>query len=47
MQKLGDIEGIIKGTEKDESGNTLVLFDINPRQTRDTLRYKITILAKP
>ncbi|EKD25126.1 MAG: peptidylprolyl isomerase FKBP-type [uncultured bacterium (gcode 4)] len=46
MQKLGDIEGIIKGTEKDESGNTLVLFDINPRQTRDTLRYKITILAK-
>jgi len=46
MQKLGDIEWIVKWTEQDESGNTLVLFDINPRQTRDTLKYKITILAK-
>lgn len=46
MQKLGDIEGIVKWTEKDESGNVLVLFDINPRQTRDTLKYKITVLAK-
>lgn len=46
MQKLWDIEGVVKWTEKDESWNTLVLFDINPRQTRDTLTYKITILAK-
>lgn len=45
-QKLGDIEWIIKWTEQDGSGNTLVLFDINPRQTRDTLKYKVTILAK-
>jgi len=45
-QKLWDIEGIVKWTEKDESGNVLVLFDINPRQTRDTLKYKVTILAK-
>jgi len=45
-QKLGDIEGVVKWTEKDENGNTLVLFDINPRQTRDTLKYKVTILAK-
>ncbi len=45
-QKLGDIEGVVKWTEKDESGNILVLFDINPRQTRDTLKYKVTVLAK-
>lgn len=45
-QKLWDIEGIVKWTEKDEDGNVLVLFDINPRQTRDTLEYKVTILAK-
>ena len=46
MQKLGNIEWIIKWTEKDESGNVLVLFDINPRQTRDTLKYKVTLLTK-
>lgn len=46
MQKLGDIEGIVKWTEKDEEGNVLVLFDINPRQTRDTLQYKVTVLTK-
>ena len=46
MQKLGNIEWIVKGTEKDESGNVLVLFDINPRQTRDTLEYKVTLLTK-
>jgi FKBP-type peptidyl-prolyl cis-trans isomerase 2 len=45
-QKLWDIEGIVKWTEKDENGNVLVLFDINPRQTRDTLKYKVTVLAK-
>ena len=45
-QKLGDIEGIVKWTEEDGSGSILVLFDINPRQTRDTLKYKVTVLAK-
>jgi len=46
MQKLGDIEGVVKWTEKDEEGNVLILFDINPRQTRDTLKYKVTVLTK-
>ena len=46
LQKLGDIEWLVKGTETDGSGNVLVLFDINPRQTRDTLKYKVTLLAK-
>ena len=46
IQKLGDIEGIVKGTETDESGNVLVLFDINPRQTREVLKYKVTVLSK-
>ena len=46
MQKLGNIEWVIKWTEKDESGNILVLFDINPRQTRDTLKYKVTLITK-
>jgi len=45
-QKLGNIEGMVKWTEKDSEGNTLVLFDINPRQTRDTLKYTITVLSK-
>lgn len=45
-QKLGNIEGKIVGTEKDEEGNILVLFDINPRQTRDTLKYTVTVLSK-
>jgi FKBP-type peptidyl-prolyl cis-trans isomerase 2 len=45
-QKLGNIEGIVKWTEQDASGNVLVLFDINPRQTRDTLKYTITVLDK-
>jgi FKBP-type peptidyl-prolyl cis-trans isomerase 2 len=46
LQKLGNIEGIVKWTEQDASGNVLVLFDINPRQTRDTLKYTITVLDK-
>lgn len=46
LQKLGNIEGIVKWTEQDASGNILVLFDINPRQTRDTLKYTITVLDK-
>ncbi len=41
--KLWDIEGIIKWTETDGSGNQLVLFDINPRQTWDTLIYHVRI----
>ncbi len=46
MQKLGNFEGVVKGTETDWSWSTLVLFDINPRQTRDTLQYTITVLSK-
>jgi len=45
-QKLDQLEGVIKGIEMDKNGNTFILFDINPRQTWDTLTYKITILAK-
>lgn len=41
--KLGNIEGIVKGTQKDEQGNDIVLFDINPAQTRQNLDYEITI----
>ena len=41
--KLGNIEGIVKGTQKDEQGNDIVLFDINPAQTRQKLNYEITI----
>ena len=45
-QRLWSIEGIVKWTETDQSGNVLVLFDINPRQTRDSLKYTITIVSK-
>lgn len=45
-QKLGNLEWVIKWTEKDSNGNSFVLFDINPRQTRDILTYKITVLSK-
>ncbi len=44
--KLWDIEGVVKWSETDESGNVLVLLDINPRQTRDTLTYTVTVLSK-
>ena len=44
--KLGNIEGIIRWIEQDGEWNNWVFFDINPRQTRDTLRYKVTILTK-
>lgn len=46
IQKLGDVEWIIMWSEQDGSGNDLVLFDTNPKQTRDTLQYKVTILSK-
>ncbi len=46
IQTLDQLEWVIRGTETDEEGNTFVLFDINPRQTWDTLTYKVTILAK-
>jgi len=45
-QNLWGVEWIVKGTEKDGSGNVLVLFDINPRQTYEILKYKVTVLAK-
>lgn len=44
--KLWDIEGVVKWTEKDADGNTLVIFDVNPRQTWDTVTYAITVLSK-
>ena len=31
---------------KDDQGNEMVLFDINPRETWDTLVYKITLVSK-
>ncbi len=46
VEKLDQIEGIIRNIETDEYSNEVVLFDINPRQTRDTLTYKITLIAK-
>lgn len=46
IQKLDNIEGLVKGIETDEDGNEFVIFDINPRQTRENLEYKITILSK-
>lgn len=46
LQKIWDIEGIVRWTQQDENGNTLVLFDVNPRETWDTLKYTITVLAK-
>ena len=46
IQKLDNLEWVIRAIEMDESGNEVVLFDINARQTWDTLTYKITILAK-
>jgi len=45
-QKLDNIEWVITWIEIDDDGNELVLFDINPRQTWDTLTYKITVIAK-
>ena len=46
VQKLDKLEWVIKGIESDGSGNDFVLFDINPKETRDTLTYKITVLAR-
>lgn len=46
IQKLDNLKWVIRGVETDENGNEFVLFDINPKQTRDTLTYKIQILAK-
>ena len=46
IQTIGTIKGIIRWIESDEYGNAMVLFDVNPRETRDTLTYTITLLAK-
>jgi len=46
IQRLDSLEWVIRGSETDESGNEFVLFDINPRQSWDTLTYTISILAK-
>lgn len=44
MIQLDQINWYVKGIETDEQGNSFVLFDINPRQTRDTLTYTITVI---
>lgn len=46
IQQLDDLQWVIKGSETDADGNELILFDINPKQTRDTLKYTVHILAK-
>ena len=46
IQILDQLEWMIRGIETDENGNDFVLFDLNPRQTWDTLKYEITVLAK-
>ncbi len=43
---IAGVRWVIKGIEKDENGNEIVLRDINPRETRDTLVYKVTIVSK-
>lgn len=45
IQKLGDIEWVIKGVQTDDLWEEIVLFDINPRETRDTLTYHITLMG--
>ena len=40
---LGGIKWTIKGTEQDGSGNTIILFDINPAQTWKPLIYSILV----
>lgn len=40
------VTGVVKGIEKDEKGNEIVLRDINPRETRDNLMYEVTLLSK-
>jgi len=46
VQKLDNLIWIIRWLDTDENGNSVVLFDINPRETWDTLNYKVTILPK-
>lgn len=45
-QELDQLVGIVKDIETDKDGYEFVIFDINPRQTRDTVTYEITVLAK-
>jgi FKBP-type peptidyl-prolyl cis-trans isomerase 2 len=40
---FGNLTGTIKGTEKDGSWNDIVIFDLNPAQTRQTLTYDISV----
>lgn len=46
MQKLDSIEWLVKSIETDTEGNQFILFDINPRQTYETLKYKVTVITK-
>jgi FKBP-type peptidyl-prolyl cis-trans isomerase 2 len=41
---LGGLLGVVKWTETDPSWTTIVLFDMNPPQTRKTMTY--TVLVK-
>jgi len=44
MQKIWNIEWVVKWTEKDENWNDVVLFDINPRKTWDKIIYKVFLV---
>lgn len=46
ISNIGGVPWVIKWTEKDANGNELVLFDINPRETWDSLTYKVTLVSK-
>jgi ABC-type glycerol-3-phosphate transport system substrate-binding protein len=46
LLSLWDLTGVIKGTTLDESGFAFVLFELNPRQTWDTLTYNIILISR-
>ena len=46
IQYIWDIAWVVKGKETDADGSEVILFDINPRETWDTLSYFITVLSK-
>ena len=46
IRVIGWVRWVLKGVEKDQAGNEMVLRDINPRETRENLVYKITLVSK-
>ena len=44
--QIGSIRWVVKWEESDTSWGTLVLVDINPRETWDSLVYKVTLVEK-